>query len=233
MHLPGWNAATYITSELAHPQRDLPKILGGGTLIVMVLYLALNYVFLYAAPMEEMVGQLEVGYIAAEHIFGSVGANIMGVTLAILLISTVSAMVLAGPRVLHVIGEDYPLFQFLGKKNVHGIPTAAIYFQGVLTLLFILSGSFESILVFAGFTLGLNTFLAVLGVFILRWKAPELPRPYRAWAYPITPFIYLALTGWTLVYLLIDRPVQAGLGLLVVALGAMLYGVSWWRDKDN
>ena len=168
----GWNAATYITSELSDPQRDLPKILGGGTLVVMLLYLGLNYVFLYAAPMEEMVGQLEVGYIAAQHIFGPLGADIMGITLALLLISTVSAMVLAGPRVLQVIGEDYALFRFLGKKNEHGIPTPAIYFQGILTLLFILSGSFESILVFAGFTLGLNTFLAVAGVFILRWKEP-------------------------------------------------------------
>ena len=99
----GWNAATYLTGELADPQRTLPRVLGGGTLLVMVLYVALNYAFLRAAPMAEIAGKLEVGYVAATHIFGPVGAAIMGVTLAVLLVSTVSAMVMAGPRVLQVI----------------------------------------------------------------------------------------------------------------------------------
>ncbi len=219
----GWNAATYLTSELEDPQRILPWVLGGGTLLVMVLYVALNAVFLMAAPMDELVGQLEVGYIAAGHIFGPRGADIMGVTLALLLVSTVSAMVLAGPRVLQVIGEDYPVFRALGRKTPHGVPAVAIYTQGALTLLFIATASFESILVFAGFTLGLNTLLAVLGVFILRWREPDLPRPYRTWGYPVVPLIFLGFTSWTLLYLLIDRPQEAGLGLAIIAVGAVLY----------
>ena len=109
----GWNAATYVTGELRDPRRTLPRALATGTLLVMGLYLGLNYVFLRAAPVEEMVGRLEVGYIAAGYIFGPVGADLMGITLALLLVSTVSAMVLAGPRVLHAIGEDYPTFRFL------------------------------------------------------------------------------------------------------------------------
>ena len=104
----GWNAATYLTGEVSDPQRTLPRVLAGGTLLVTVLYAGLNYAFLRAAPMEAMEGRIEVGYVAATHAFGPAGAAIMGVTLAVLLVSTVSAMVMAGPRVLQVIGEDHP-----------------------------------------------------------------------------------------------------------------------------
>lgn len=222
----GWNAATYLTSELDNSQRILPWVLGGGTLIVMVLYVALNGVFLYVAPMDAMVGQLEVGYIAASYVFGPVGADVMGVTLALLLVSTVSAMVMAGPRVLHVIGQDYPFFRVLGRTNREGVPATAIYAQCALTLLFIVTASFEAILVFAGFTLGLNTLAAVLGVFVLRRREPELERPYRTWGYPLTPLIFAGFTVWTLAYLLIDRPQEALLGVALVAAGLLLYAVA-------
>jgi APA family basic amino acid/polyamine antiporter len=219
----GWNAATYLTSELEEPQRLLPWILGGGTLLVMVLYVGLNWVFLYAAPADAMVGQLEVGYIAASYIWGPRGADIMGVTLAMLLVSTVSAMVMAGPRVLQVIGEDYRTFRPLSRTNRFGVPAVAIFTQAALTLTFVLTASFESILVFAGFTLGLNTLLAVGGVFVLRMREPDLERPYRTWGYPWTPLVFLVLTVWTLAYILVDRPSEAAWGLAIVGSGALLY----------
>jgi APA family basic amino acid/polyamine antiporter len=93
----------------------------------------------------------------------------------------------------------------------------------VLSLLFIVTASFETILVFTGFTLGLNTFFSVLGVFILRWKRPELPRPYRIALYPLPPLIFLAFTGWTLTYILLERPEEGLMGLGIVASGGVLY----------
>jgi APA family basic amino acid/polyamine antiporter len=219
----GWNAATYLTSELADPARSLPRILGGGTALVMVLYVALNYAFLRAAPMDAMEGQVEVGYIAATHIFGPVGADVMGVTLALLLVSTVSAMIVAGPRVLHVIGEDYPAFRWFAGTNRDGIPARAIATQGALALLFILTASFEAILVFSGFVLGVNSLLTVAGVFVLRWREPHTPRPYRTWGFPATPLVYLGLTLWTLVYLALDRPVEAAVAALLIVVGVALY----------
>lgn len=219
----GWNAATYLTSELDDVPRQLPWILGGGTALVLVLYVGLNYAFLRAAPMSELVGQVEVGYIAATHIFGPLGADIMGVALALLLVSTVSAMVVAGPRVLHVIGEDYRPFRWLSKTNEDGIPITAILTQGALAIVFIVTASFESILVFSGFVLGLNSLLTVAGVFVLRWREPDLPRPYRVWAYPITPIVYLSLTVWTLTYLALDRPSEAGVAFALIATGTAVY----------
>ena len=227
----GWNAATYLTSELESPERSLSRILIQGTLVVMVLYLLLNFTFLYVAPMAEMAGQLEIGYIAARHVFGDTGAQIMGVALAVLLISTVSAMTMAGPRVLQVIGEDFPAFRRLARVNAHDVPTTAIVLQSIVALAFILTASFESILVFAGFTLGVNTFFTVLGVFVLRWRQPDLSRPYRTPLYPLPPLLFLAITGWTLIYILKDRPEEGWMGLTIIASGAGFYGITIWLGR--
>ena len=225
----GWNAATYLSSELEDPQRTLPGILLTGTLVVTILYVALNYTFLYAAPIENMVGQVEVGYIAAQAAFGDLGGQFTGLVLAALLISTVSAMTLAGPRVLQVIGEDFRALRVLARTNADGIPAIAVYTQSTLAILFILSSTFESLLVFAGFTLALNSFATVLGVFVLRWRQPGLPRPYRTFLYPVTPLIYLSLTGWTLWFVLVTRPVEGLFGIGVIASGLIVYLVSQRR----
>ena len=217
----GWNAATYISSELQNPQQQLPKVLLIGVTIVTLLYVLLNYVFLTVAPMNAMTGKVEVGYIAASFVFGEFGAGLMGIAMSLMLISTVSAMVIAGPRVLQMIGEDISLFKPLAKVNSSGIPSRAIICQSALTLLFILTGTFDSILVFAGFTLGLNTFVTVLSLFILRYKQRK-QGTFKVWAFPLPPIIYLALTGWTLNFILLQRPQEAlyGLGLIIIGLVA-------------
>ncbi len=222
----GWNAATYLSSELENPQKTLPWVLIFGTLIVTVLYILLNYVFLKVTPIESMQGKLEVGYIAAQSAFGSVAADLTGIALALLLISTVSAMTLAGPRVLQVIGEDFKILRILASSNKDKIPTNAIYIQSLIAVIFILSSSFESILVFAGFTLALNSFATVLAIFVLRKMQPEIKRPYKTFAFPFPPLIYLVLTGWTLYFVLINRPVEVLFSFMIIASGGILYLIS-------
>jgi len=219
----GWNAATYLSGEIANPQRNLPRILVLGTLGVMLLYLLLNYTFLAVAPMDAMVGKVEVGYIVAEHAFGDGGAQLMGGLLSLLLISTVSAMTLAGPRVLQMMGEDFPVFAPLGRTTAQGVPRVAILVQSALTLLFIVSASFEAILVFAGFTLAVNSIAVVCSLFVLRQREPDLPRHFRLPWYPLPAVIYLAITLWTLGYVIKESPVQAFYGLLIFALGGLVY----------
>ena len=228
----GWNAATYLSSELERPQQTLPWILMGGTGVVTILYVSLNFVFLYAAPMDAMVGQVEVGYIAAEAAFGDLGGRFTGLVFAMLLVSTVSAMTLAGPRVMQVIGEDFPALKRLAKTNEDGIPSTAIFLQSSLALLFIFSSTFESILVFAGFTLALNSFATVLGIFVLRWQQPDLPRPYRTFLYPLPPLIYLALTGWTLWFVLVSRPTEGLFGIGIIGSGLIFYFLSCSKGKS-
>ena len=222
----GWNAATYLSSEIERPQKYLPLILISGTTTVTVLYILLNFVFLSVAPIEDMQGKIEIGFIAAQSAFGRSVANFTGLVLSLLLISTVSAMTIAGPRVLQVIGEDFKVLNILSRKRKDGIPSTAIYIQSLIAIIFILSSSFESILVFAGFTLALNSFVTVIAVFVLRSKQPNLPKPYKTFGYPFTPLIYLALTGWTLYFVIINRPIEVLFSLGIILSGLIFYYIS-------
>ena len=225
----GWNAATYLSGELENPQRTLPGILLTGTLVVTILYVALNFIFLYAAPVDELRGQIEVGLIAAKAAFGEAGGRLTGLVLAMLLISTVSAMMMAGPRVLQAMGQDFRVLRLSARTNKDGIPSTAIYIQSALAVLFIMTSSFESVLLFAGFTLALSSFVTVLGVFVLRWRRPDMDRPYRTFLYPLPPLIYLSLMGWTLWFVLMNRPVEGMFGFGVIVSGLIVYGLLRWR----
>ena len=229
----GWNSATYVTSELENPQRSLPIVLLVGTCIVMALYLMLNFTFLSAAPISILEGKLEVGVIVADHALGANGGKAMGAILALLLISTVSAMTMAGPRVLQAIGEDFSLFSKLADLNRHGVPMIAIIFQGALALVFTVSGTFESVLIFSSFVLGVNTLFSVIGVFVLRWKKMNIKGAYKTFAYPFAPLIYLSVTLWTLIYVLISRPIEGWIGVAMIAAGAVLYYFSANRSHDS
>lgn len=222
----GWNAATYISGEMENPQRDLPRVLFFGTALVTVLYVLLNLAFLYAAPVDALRGKVEIGYIAADYIFGETGGRIVGGMLALLLISTVSAMTLAGPRALQAVGEDYRAMSWLSRSTADGVPWAAIMFQSGVAVFFILTQTFGQILVFAGAMLAFNSLLAIIGLFVLRVRRPDLPRPYKTWGYPFVPLIYLAITAFTLVFVVVDRPMAALSGLGLIGFGFAVWLVS-------
>jgi len=224
----GWNAAVYITSELERPQKELPKILLIGTATVMVLYLLLNIAFLYSSPIADLEGKTEIGYIAAVNIFGSNGAAIVGLMLSLLLISTVSAMIIAGPRALQAIGEDFNTLSFLSKVNKSDIPENAIYFQSIISLIYIFTSSFEKIIIFAGMILALNSFLAILGVFVLRRKEPDLIRPYKTFGYPFVPAFYLIITFIMIAMAAANSPLNA-LGSITI----IIVGVIFYRHFEN
>ena len=226
----GWNAATYISGEMKNPQRDLPRVLVFGTGLVMVLYVLLNFVFLRVAPIEAMVGKEEVGFVAANYIFGETGGRLVAAMLSLLLISTVSAMVLAGPRALQSVGEDFHAFRWLGRTNKDGVPRNAIYFQSLVALIFIITSSFKFIVIFAGAMLALNSLLAVIGVFVLRYKEPDLPRPYKTWGYPIVPLIYIALTTFTLIFVVKTSPGKALFAAAIIISGGVFY---WFSERAN
>jgi APA family basic amino acid/polyamine antiporter len=138
-------------------------------------------------------------------------------------VSTISAMIFAGPRITQAMGEDLPALRWLAKRTSVGIPQRALLLQVAISLLFILKPDFQAVLVYAGFVLNLFTFLTVLGVFVLRWQQPQLPRPYRAWGYPFTPLIFLALSAWTLVFIIKDKQMESLYGLATVASGLLVY----------
>ncbi|RMG07747.1 MAG: APC family permease [Cyanobacteria bacterium J055] len=219
----GWNASVYLASELDRPEQNLPRSLFWGTIFVTALYVLLNFVFLYSTPIDRMAGELEVGYIAATSIFGGWGANLMGLLIAIGLISSMSSMVLAGSRVTQAIGEDIPVFKILGKTNRQGVPHHAIFFQMAIVLVLTIASTFESVITYLSFTLTLSSCLTVLGVFVYRVTHPEIIRPYKTWGYPITPSIFFAIGLWILVFIFQDKPIESLAGLATILLGLPIY----------
>jgi APA family basic amino acid/polyamine antiporter len=219
----GWNAASYITGEIKQPEKNVPRALLFGTLVVIVTYTALNAVFLMTTPAQEMSGQLEVGLIAGKHIFGENGGRVVGGIICIGLISAISSMTWIGPRVTMSMGEDNSLIRFLGKKNRDGIPFNAMLLQLALVNLLLLTRSFEGVVKYIGFALLFCSLLTVVGVIVLRWTCPSLPRPYKVWAYPLPPLVFCAITIWMMIYLLRSNPTESVAGLATMALGLLLY----------
>ena len=229
----GWNAATYLIGEMEDPKKVLPRALSLGTLAVAILYIGLNLVFMHVAPVQSLAGKIEIGFVAAEYIWGNTGARMVGGLLAILLISTISAMVFAGPRVLGVMGEDYRLFAGLAKVNRKGIPARAVLTQSAISLIFIISGTFESVLIFAGFSLGLTSLFTVAGLMRMNYSNPDNKPPWRSRWYPWTAWIYIGFMFWTLIFLLIDQPLESLAGLGLMLLGWLIYELSRKREKND
>ncbi|MGQ0636609.1 MAG: APC family permease [Planctomycetaceae bacterium] len=219
----GWNAAAYLAAEFRRPGRDLPISLIAGTLLVVFLYLGLNAAFLVAAPLAELAGKEEVGLIAAVHLFGDSGGKWVSLLIVVGLVSTVSANLIAGPRVLEALGHDWPVFRRLSIRRGRGGPIVAIGVQAALAAAMLVSSRFDTLLTYIGVTLSLCAAATVLGVFVLRAREPHLPRPYRTWGYPATPALFLVLEGWMVVFIVRDRPLAAIASAATVVLGLALY----------
>ncbi|MCH8318369.1 MAG: amino acid permease, partial [Bacteroidetes bacterium] len=217
----GWNAAAYLGGEIKDPGRNLPRALILGTTIVIILYLGLNFVFINTVPFSDLAGKVEVGSLAAQAIFGDKGGTFMELAISLILVSSVSAMIMTGPRIYQALGEDFSFYRILAVKTKRNAPLAAILLQMSIAILLIVTTTFESLLYFIGFTLSIITFLTVLGIYIHRHKYPNVKRPYRTLGYPVTPAIYLLLSIWMVVHTIIEKPVVslAGFGTLLVGLG--------------
>ena len=227
----GWNAAAYIIEEVDQPRINLPKALVQGTLLVMLLYVFMQLVFLKHGTLESLEGVLDVGHVFAENVFGTEGASLINLLIAFFLISSISAMVWVGPRVSMAMGEDYRLWGFLKRKNGHGIPVTAIWFQTVISMVYVITGTFESVLLYCGFILQLSSAMAVAGVFVLRKKGIA-PDRFRSPRHPLLPIIFVLLSLWILAYLLADQPRESITGLLILAVGAVTYFLSKKRPEQ-
>jgi APA family basic amino acid/polyamine antiporter len=228
----GWNAAVYIAGEIERPEKNVPRSLFWGTLLVISIYTALNAAFLLAAPREEMSGQVEVGLIAGKHIFGENGGRIVGAIICLGLVSTISAMTWLGPRVIMSMGEDHWLLRFFGRKNSQGVPVNAAWVQLVIVNLFFMK-SFQTVVIYIQFSLLLCSLLTVVGVIVLRWTHPEIARPYRVWAYPLPPLVFAAITIWMMKDLLRSHPAESLSGLATMIAGFALYFFTGKRFRQS
>ncbi|MDX2087649.1 MAG: APC family permease [Kofleriaceae bacterium] len=238
----GWNAAAYIANEVERPERTLPRALLLGTGGVMLLYLLLNLVFLYAVPVDTLANcgmfdgkydcrpVLEVGDVAARSLFGARAGGVVTSVITIALVSSVSAMVMAGPRVYAAMATDRALPGLLARHNKRGVPVAAVITQGVLASMFVLVGALGGLLRYVGFMLAIFAALTVSAVFILRRRGHHAA--YRTWGYPLTPILFILLSGWIAFAQINEHPTEAALGGVGLCVGALLYAV-FARGKEK
>ncbi len=220
----GWNAAAYMAGEIKNPDKNIPFSLILGTLLVSLLYLGITWVFLKVIPIELMSGKIEIGYLFGQEVLGMQAGSIMGLLFSLLLFSTVSSLIITGPRVTQVMGEDYPGIRWIAHISRQDTPARAIYIQAAIAILYIVSSSFEQMITYIGFTLNIMTFLAVLGMIILRHRNRNAPpASYRLRPYPLLPILFLLISIWMMVYGLVYRPQESIAGLLTTALGYLVW----------
>lgn len=224
----GWNAVGYFAGEIRHPARNIPLAILSGTVVVALLYLALNWTFLRTVPLGDLRGVVEVGALSAQAMFGPIGGRLMSAMIAALLVATMSAMVLAGSRVTEAVTRDLSRFQVIGARTANNVPRNAILLQVTLTLLLLLTNSVERVMTYAGFTMNLCTMMVVAGVFVRRRREREtqVALAYRTWGYPLTPLFFVFSSLWTLGFVLSERPLASLAGLLTLLAGAALF----WFD---
>ncbi|MEE8334878.1 MAG: amino acid permease [Candidatus Neomarinimicrobiota bacterium] len=217
----GWNAAAYIGGEVRNPGRNLPLALIIGTALVTLLYLGLNVLYICAVPLKSMAGVLEVGYLAAVSLFGESIGRLFSLGIAVTLLSMISAMVMAGPRVYQAMGRDIPFFRFLSRQSKRNTPINGIILQTIIALIILTTMTFDTLMYYVGFTLSIFTGLTAAGVFVLRRR--RLPSPYRTWGYPVIPGIFILLSIWMIMHTIIVRPLESSFGVFTIALGWLVY----------
>ena len=216
----GWNAAAYVVDEINNPAKNLPRALVGSTLFVAVVYILFEFVLLKNASVIELVGKEEVTFISFNNLLGSTGGKWVSVFIAIQLIATVSSYLWVGPRVTWAMARENKLWQPLAKKNKHGIPVAAVWLHVFISILLALTGSFEKILLYAGFVLQLMASLTVATSLFLKNRQPGTFRsPFK----PLLQIIFLLFNTWVLIFTIIERPVESLIGIVILLIGVVIY----------
>jgi len=227
----GWNASAYMIDDIKNPTKNVPRSIISGTIIVLILYTLVNYIFLKSSPADQLVGKEDVAYVAADHIFGNRGAVIISSFISFFLISTISSMIIVGPRVIKRISEDYTILKFFAPNSSNNVPQKAILLQSFIALFILYTSSFDFIVTSIGFVLSIFTTLTAVGSIIMRVKQPNAVRPVKIPLYPITPLIYCFFNIWIMYFTVVNRPYHALAGLSFLLLGSLIYFIFVKRSE--
>ncbi len=217
----GWNASTYLGSEIRNPSKTLPRSLIVGTGIVMLLYLSLNALYIYGIAPDKMKGVISVGGLAMGNLFGKSADTLFSLLIAFALFSSLSAFIIIGPRVYYSMAKEGLFFKSVAKIHPKfGVPSNSIILQSMIAIVLALSGSFEQVLTYMGFALGIFPILTVIGVFKLRKNHPSA---LRMAGFPFTQILYIATGILILVLAFLERPNESSIALLTVIAGIPAY----------
>jgi len=235
----GWNAAGYVAGEIRNPGKNLPRSLAYGTLIVIVLYLAINALYIYAIPMNEMShGQgdsdavIRVAEIASQKLFGLNASQFLNLIFMGTILGSISAMIIAGPRVYYAMAHDGLFPKAFSKVHINfRTPGNAIVLQAIWSIILVFTGRFEQLITFSGVVMVFFSALTVAAVYVIRRRNGGVRPSYSAWGYPWTPLAFLVASAWILVATFRSMPWESLAGLGVVASGIPFF--FWWKRKNS
>jgi basic amino acid/polyamine antiporter, APA family len=229
-----WNNVTFTGAEIRNAKRNLPLALVLGVSVVSVLYLACNFVYLTALPLEaiQTAPQDRVATAVASQMFGPIGVQLLAVAIMISTFGCVNGMVLAGARVYYAMAVDKLFFRQAARlDSVHRTPSTSLWMQCVWACLLTMSGRYGDLLDYVVFAVLLFYILTIAGVFVLRRTRPDMDRPYRAIGYPILPLLYIVIAGLIEILLLLYKPNYTWPGLAIVLVGIPVY--FFWRKRED
>ncbi len=222
----GWNAAAYVAEEIKDPGRNVPIALGLGTAAVVAIYVALNVLYLYAMPLADLavVGDGRLTDTVAERLFGFVAGNVIAIFTIVSVAASISAMVLAGPRVYYAMARDGAFLPSVAQVHPrYRTPARAIWAQAGWSAVLVLSSTLSGLVNYTGFAIVLFSGIAVAALFVIRRREPNAERPFKAWGYPFAPGLFVAASAAMIVHRLWTEPSQTLYGLIIIGAGIPLY----------
>ncbi len=226
----GWNACTFAAGEVKRPERNIPLALILGTVAVIIVYLALNLVYYHVLPMDQVARSSRVGADAAVRIFGRTGSYLVSLLIIISTIGSLNGSILAAPRVYYAMARDGLFFRWCARVHPRfHTPHVALLVQGTWAIVLVAAGTYEQLLTYVIFAAFVFYALTALAVMVLRRTMPDAPRPYRVFGYPYVPIIFVLGSAWFLVNTLMEEPVEAGCGAVMLGLGVLVYG--FWKRR--
>ncbi len=215
----GWNSAAYIAGEIRNVRVSLPKALIGATLLVAVLYILLQLVFLKHASVDQLAGKVEVATVATQNLFGTTGSRWVSFFIALQLVATIGSYIWIGPRVTYAMAQEHSLWKPLRYRNAARVPVRALWLHVAIAIVLTLTGTFEQIVIYAGFVLQLNVTLVVASVLFLKKRPDTFQSPF----YPYAQYLFIGFSLWILGYTLYDKPVESLIGLGIIGVGIITY----------
>ena len=226
----GWNNVNFVAEEIKNPKRNLPLTLIIGTFGITVLYVLVNYIYLYALPANQMAGEVRIAEKATSVLFGGPAPAIISAAVVISTLGALNGSILTGPRIYYAMARDKLFFQRVARVNPRfRTPGFAILIQGIWACILTLSGTFEQLITFAMFISIIFWIAATASVFTLRKKYPDLPRPYKTWGYPVIPVLFIAASAGILINTLIEKPFESLTGVGLIFIGVPVY--YYWKRK--
>jgi len=226
----GWVYITWVAGEVKEPRRNVPRAMVLGIIVVAVVYLAMNMTYIYAMPLSEVAKHETIAAAAAEAMFSPRAANWLSVVIALACFGAMASCTLSGARVYYAMARDGVFFERMAQVHPKWrTPAFSLIGQAVWACLLTVSGRYDQLYTYVIYGMVLSYTLTVIGMFVLRWKRPEIPRPYRCTGYPWLPAIYVLLGTWWTINTIVERPKEALAGTIIVLLGVP--GYLYWKRQ--